>query len=291
LEALEFHYKFVIHPKSRTSLRATASQATAADITTGIMLESFFSGFADISLPELILIAAMAMIASVVGGVAGYGTGALLPLVLVPIMGAEPVVPILSLSALFTNSSRAAAFWRLVDRRRAVIALVAAVPTCALGAWGYTLLTGRGAALVIGAMLIASVPLRRLMRRKGLALSSRGLAVACFGWGPLAGGTVGAGIILLSLLMAAGLEGAAVVATDAVISIGIGMTKLATFGLAGAVTAKVIAVALLIGAVAFPGAFVAKALTERLPMHVHTAILDAMVVGGGAAMIVNAFVR
>jgi uncharacterized membrane protein YfcA len=255
------------------------------------MLESFLSGFADISLPELILIAAMALIASVVGGVAGYGTGALLPLVLVPIMGAEPVVPILSLSALFTNSSRAAAFWRLVDGRRAVIALVAAVPTCALGAWGYTLLTGRGAALVIGAMLIASVPLRRLMRRKGLALSSRGLAVACFGWGPLAGGTVGAGIILLSLLMAAGLEGAAVVATDAVISIGIGVTKLATFGLAGAVTAKVIAVALLIGAVAFPGAFFAKALTERLPMHVHTAILDAMVVSGGAAMIVNAFVR
>jgi uncharacterized membrane protein YfcA len=291
LEALEFHYKFVIHPESRTSLGRAASQATAADITPGIMLESFFSGFADISLFELILIAAMALIASVVGGVAGYGTGALLPLVLVPIMGAQPVVPILSLSALFTNSSRAAAFWRLVDRRRAVIALVAAVPTCALGAWGYTLLTGRGAALVIGAMLIASVPLRRLMRRKGLALSSRGLAVACFGWGPLAGGTVGAGIILLSLLMAAGLEGAAVVATDAVISIGIGMTKLATFGLAGAVTAKVIAVALLIGAVAFPGAFVAKALTERLPMHVHTAILDAMVVGGGAAMIVNAFVR
>jgi hypothetical protein len=112
LEALEFHYKFVIHPKSRTSHGRAASQATAADITPGIMLESFFSGFADISLFELILIAAMALIASVVGGVAGYGTGALLPLVLVPIMGAEPVVPILSLSALFTNSSRAAAFWR-----------------------------------------------------------------------------------------------------------------------------------------------------------------------------------
>jgi hypothetical protein len=69
------------------------------------------------------------------------------------------------------------------------------------------------------------------------------------------------------------------------------VTKLATFGLAGAVTAKVIAVALLIGAVAFPGAFFAKALTERLPMHVHTAILDAMVLSGGAAMIVNAVVR
>ena len=252
------------------------------------MLESLFSGFANISLLELVLIAGMALVASVVGGVAGYGTGALMPLVLVPIVGAEPI---LSLSALFTNTSRAAAFWPLVDRPRALIVLVAAVPTCALGAWGYTMLTGKGAALVIGGMLMASVPLRRLMRRRGLALSTRGLAAASFGWGPLAGGTVGAGIILLSLLMAAGLEGAAVVATDAVISIGIGLTKFATFGLAGAIDAKVIAIALLIGCVAFPGAFVAKALTTRLPVHVHTAILDAMVLGGGAVMIVNAFVH
>ena len=34
---------------------------------------------------------------------------------------------------------------------------------------------------------------------------------------------------------------------------------------------------------AFPGAFLAKALVDRLPVHVHTAILDAVVIGGGAA--------
>ena len=255
------------------------------------MLESLASGFADISPLQLLLIAGMALIASVVGGIAGYGTGALMPLVLVPIVGAEPVVPILSLSALLTNTSRAVVFRHLVDRRRAVIVLVAAVPTCALGAWGYTLLSGRGAALVIGAMLVASVPLRLMMRRRGLSLSNRSLAAASFGWGPLAGGTVGAGIILLSLLMSAGLEGAAVVATDAVISIGIGITKFATFGLAGVVDATVIAVALLIGCVAFPGAFLARAMIERLPVHLHTALLDAVVIGGGVIMIVNAFAR
>ncbi len=254
------------------------------------MVDPFSSGLADVSWPELMLIAGMALVASVVGGIAGYGSGALMPLVLVPIVGAEPVVPILSLSALFTNGSRTAALWPLVDWRRAAIVLAVAVPTSALGAWGYTLLTGAGAALVIGAMLIASVPLRRLMRRRGLSLSNRALAAAAFAWGPLAGGTVGAGIILLSLLMAAGLDGAAVVATDAVISVGIGLTKLATFGLAGVMTAKVIAIALLIGVVAFPGAFLAKALIARLPVHVHGAILDAVVAGGGAAMIAHAFV-
>jgi len=255
------------------------------------MLESISSAFADISLAELALIAGMALVASVIGGVAGYGTGALMPLVLVPIMGAEPVVPILSLSALFTNTSRTAAFRHFVDPRRALIVLAASVPTCALGAWGYTMLTGKGALIVIGAMLIASVPLRRLMKRRGFALSNRSLAAASFGWGPLAGGTVGAGIILLSLLMAAGLEGAAVVATDAVISIGIGLTKIVVFGLAGAVSAKVIAVALLIGCVAFPGAFLAKAFVQRLPVHLHTALLDAIVAGGGIVMIVNALAR
>ena len=91
--------------------------------------------------------------------------------------------------------------------------------------------------------------------------------------------------------MAAGLEGAAVVATDAVVSIGIGLAKFATFGLAGVVNAKVLAIALLIGGVALPGAFLAKALIERLPLHVHTTILDAVVIGGGAAMVANAFVR
>jgi uncharacterized membrane protein YfcA len=247
------------------------------------------SGFDEISLAQLALIAMTALVTSVVGGVAGYGTGALMPLVLVPIVGAEPVVPIISLAALFTNTSRVAAFRHLVDARRALIVLASAVPTCVVGAWAYTKLSGRGALVVIGGMLIASVPLRRRMRRRGLALSSRGLAAAAFGWGPLAGGTVGAGIILLSLLMAAGLEGAAVVATDAVISIGIGLAKFATFGLAGVVTAKVLMVALLIGCMAFPGAFVAKALVERLPLHLHTALLDAVVVVGGGVMIVNAF--
>ena len=126
------------------------------------MLDALLAGFANISLPQLALIAAMSLVASVVGGVAGYGTGALLPLVLVPIVGAEPVVPILSLSALLTNMSRSAAFRHFVDRRRALIVLIAAVPTCALGAWGYTRLSGTGALIVIGTMLMASVPLRRL---------------------------------------------------------------------------------------------------------------------------------
>jgi uncharacterized membrane protein YfcA len=249
------------------------------------------AALADLSLFELLLIAAMGIVASLIGGVAGYGTGALMPLVLVPIVGAEPVVPIIAISALFTNTSRAAAFNQVIDWRRAFIIIAAAIPTTMLGAWGYTMLTGTGAMLVIGTMMALSVPLRRLSRKHGLTLSEGGLAISSFVWGFIVGGTSGAGIILLSLLMAVGLQGAAVIATDAAISVVIGVVKIGVFGVFGAVTAKVIAVAVLIGVVAFPGAFLAKALVERLPVHVHTAILDAVVIGGGLLMVIGALLR
>jgi len=188
----------------------------------------------DVSLTELVLIVGLAAFSGIAGGVAGYGTGALMPLVLVPILGAAPVVPIIAVSAMFTNSARIVAFRRALNLRRAVIALVAAAPTCVLGAWLYTLLTGRGAALVIGVSLIATVPLRRILKNSGRHLGETGFAAAAAGWGVLVGGTTGAGVVLLSLLMATGLEGAAVIATDATVSIVMGVVKLSVFGLAGA---------------------------------------------------------
>ena len=242
----------------------------------------------DLSLTELVLIVVLAAFSAVAGGVAGYGTGALMPLVLVPIVGAAPVVPIIAISALFTNSARIVAFHRWLNLRRAMIALIAALPTCVLGAWLYTLLTGRGAALVIGTSLIATVPLRRVLKNRGHHLGEKGLAAAAAGWGILVGGTTGAGVILLSLLMATGLEGAAVIATDATVSIVVGVIKIAVFGIAGVVTPTVLAVGLLIGCIGFPCTFLAKLIVERLPVHVHTVMLDAVVIVGGSVMIFGA---
>src|SRR5580693_5930124 len=101
---------------------------------------------------QFLSVVGMALLASVVGGVAGYGTGALMPLVLVPIVGAEPIVPIIAISALMTYTSRAVAFRHLVDFRRTLIVLAASAPMSALGAWGYTFLTSVGASIVIGGM-------------------------------------------------------------------------------------------------------------------------------------------
>src|ERR1700730_2527904 len=265
------------------------TRPAVADLSAAVAQHVVPAIFADISIAQLTLITGAALIASVIGGVSGYGTGALMPLVLVPILGPAPVVPIIALSSLFSNAGRTAAFRRLIDGRRVLIVLMGAIPTCMLGAWGYTLLSGRGAALVIGGMLAFGVPRRR--RRRGFALSDRALAAASIGYGVVVGGTTGSGIILLSLLMAAGLQGANVIATDALISIIISFVKLLVFGLAGVMDAQAFAVALLIGAIALPGSFLAKLMVERMPVHVHSAILDAVVIAGGAVMAIAAIAR
>ena len=138
-------------------------------------------------------------------------------------------------------------------------------------------------------MLIISVPVRRLMKHRGIQFSDAGFAAGAAGYGVLVGGTAGSGVVMLSLLMAAGLQGAAVVATDAVISIVISMVKISVFGLAGVLTPQIIALAILIGLAAMPGAYIARLLVERMPVHFHTAILDAVVLLGGTFLIVGAF--
>jgi hypothetical protein len=64
--------------------------------------------------------------------------------------------------------------------------------------------------------------------------------------------------------------------------------KIAVFGIAGVITAQVLAFALMIGAITLPGAFISKLLVQRLPVHLHIAMLDAVVILGGVIMWVSA---
>ncbi len=242
----------------------------------------------DVTILQYAAVGATAFVASIIGGVAGYGTGLLMPLVLVPIIGAQAVVPVIGLSALFTNGSRIAAYRASFDARKAVLVGVAAIPLCILSAYGYTLLSGPRAAMLIGLMLITLVPLRRVLKSHVGALSERGLVVAGAAYGAIVGGTSGAGVVLLSILMAGGLEGVAVIATDAGVSLLVGVVKTLVFQTAGALPWSSWIMAVLIGVCALPGAFIARALTRRISLSTHAYILDAVVIIGGVLLVVQA---
>jgi uncharacterized membrane protein YfcA len=242
----------------------------------------------DVTLLHYLLVAAVAFLAAIIGGVTGYGTGLLLPPILVPIIGAPAVVPVIAVSALMTNGSRLLAFRAFFDGPRAIIITLAALPFCVLGAWGYTRLSNDHVAVLIGAVLIALVPVRRILLRLHGHLPPKGIAAAGAAYGFLVGGTTGSGVVLLSILLAAGLQGPAVIATDAGISIVIGLIKTMVFQTAGVLPLSSWIIALVIGVAALPGAFIARRLARHLSLKAHTAILDAVVIAGGTILIVQA---
>ena len=94
--------------------------------------------------------------------------------------------------------------------------------------------------------------------------------------------------MLLSILMAGGLEGSAVVATDAGVSLLIGVVKTLVFQTAGALPWSSWIMALVVGVCALPGAFIARALTKRMTLTTHTLILDAVVIVGGSLLVLQA---
>jgi uncharacterized membrane protein YfcA len=164
-----------------------------------------------------------------------------------------------------------------------------ALPTCFIGAYFYTRLSGPGITLLIGIMLVLLVPLRRGLKRWRGQLGKKGVAIAGTGYGFITGSTSGAGVLLLSMLLAAGLQGPAVIATDAGISLVLGFAKIAVFQSAGALPFSAWIMALLIGMCALPGAFLAKRLTHGLSHASHATVLDAVVIIGGALLMFEGF--
>jgi uncharacterized membrane protein YfcA len=240
-----------------------------------------------VTLEGFFLVAVCSFLIATIASLAGYGAGLIMPLVLVPLIGAQPVVPVLAVAALFNNGSRIAAFHDEIRWPEAIRLMLASVPTCLIGALFYTRLDGNQAAIVIGAILILLVPGRRIL---GRFVRSRIPAASVVGgaiYGLLIGSASGAGVVLIPVLMAMGLAGRAVIATDALVSLVVGVVKVGTFQAFGALPPSSWVVALVIGFSGLPGAFVARRLMDLMHARVHEAILDVGVTVGGTILVLR----
>lgn len=240
--------------------------------------------------PSALLLACLvAFAASILGGLSGFGTGLILPVFIAPVVGVVNVVPVMAMAMLFNNGGRVLAFHRAIAWPHVGRILLPGVPACLAGAWCYTLLPARGVALLIGLFLLASIVLRRaLAARSGWRLGTTGERWAGAGFGFINGGVTGAGVLLIAALMAAGLGGAALVATDAVVSVVMGLVKVALFGGLSRLDPSLALVALAVGLCTLPGGFVARALLRRMPERLHAWVMEAVIVAGALGMLARA---
>ena len=237
---------------------------------------------------QLALACLMALAASTLGGLSGFGTGLILPVFLAPLVGIANVIPVMAVAMLLSNGSRVAAFWRDVQWLHVRRMLVLGLPACVAGAYCYTLLSAQWIAALLGTFLLLSIPIRRLLRRAELRFSRGAELGAGAFFGFLDGGMTGTGVILISILMSVGVAGSALIASDAVVSVIMGVAKVALFGRLAALNLELALTGLLVGVFTAPGAFLARAILRRIPAGVHAWIMEAVVVAGAIGLLWHA---
>ncbi|HEY5637911.1 MAG TPA: sulfite exporter TauE/SafE family protein [Burkholderiales bacterium] len=236
----------------------------------------------------LALVALLALGAAVLGAVGGFGTGIVLTAVLVPLIGAKAVVPVLAVTGVIINAGRFWFYRKSVDLRAVAIVCGAALPTMALGTWIYASLDARTLTFVLAVFVLASIPMRRLLKRHAIQLGTRGLAAGSGVFGFASGFATGTGVILVSLLLGTGMSGTAVLATDALASIIVDLAKALLFGRFDLLNAPEAALGIAIGMCTLPGSALGAFLVARLGAHLHILVMEALIVAGGVSMLWHA---
>ena len=239
--------------------------------------------------PTLAAVALLAAAAATVSGMSGFGAGIILTVGLVPLIGVKAVIPVLAVAGVVINAGRFWFYRTRLERRMLGLVLVAALPFLVLGTWLYSELDARALSVVLGCAVIASVPVRRFLQDRKIQFHSAGIVVGSGVFGFAAGIASGAGVILVSLLLGAGLATPAVLATDAMVSIVIDLAKAALFQRFDLLDTEAILTGLVIGVASIPGSAFAAWLVNRMGAKLHVLFMEVLIILGGASMLVNAW--
>jgi uncharacterized membrane protein YfcA len=232
----------------------------------------------DFGLTTSLLVLGVALMSGFLSGLSGFGAGLMLSAFLVPIAGAKATVALLAVAMVVTNLGRIAAFGQRPDLRRALFVLAGAIPAMVPCAWLLTRISDALAGLIVAIFLLASIALRHILRRTRLNVGPVGLVTGGAVVGSVSGLSTGGGVMIIPLLLGAGLAGAALIATDAAISITLQIARSLAFQRFALLDEHLFVLGLILGLATMPGSWLAARLVLRTKVTVHTLALEALVV-------------
>ncbi|MGY8990455.1 MAG: sulfite exporter TauE/SafE family protein [Rhodospirillales bacterium] len=235
----------------------------------------------DLSILTLIGLAIGALFCSFVVGLSAVGGGLLMAVIIEPVLGIKAVVPVISVYLLISNVARVVIYRESINWRKVLPILIPLVPAVALGTKVYLALEPGIIALILGTILIISVPIRRITAEKKLEIGNKGMLCVGAGFGFYSGTALGGGIILIPVFLGAGVFGPALIATDAVVSIVVNVTRTAMFGWHDALGLQLLLVGAILGIVSFPCIWASRWIMGRTSIRVHTIAMEILMIVAG----------
>ena len=243
------------------------------------------SFFAALDPLRIALVAVAAFAGSLAAGLSGLGGGMLLAIVIAPIVGIEVLVPVMTVTMLLNHVARVGAFYREVDWKVAGRVTLTALPATVIGACVYAALPAHVVAIVIGLLALVFVPARRLTGEAAWRVGTAGMLGVGGIFGFFSGTAIGAGMLLVPVLLGTGLAGPVLVGTDAVIGFAVLIVKTITFGTLAVLSTDIVIVGVVVGVFTMPGVYVARSILRRTSVRMHTLIVEVMIIAGGISFV------
>ena len=235
-------------------------------------------------------ILALGLVSGTLSGIVGFGASIMLMPVLMLAFGPLEAVPIMAIAALLANFSRVVVWWREVDWRANTYYCATAIPAAALGARTLLILEPRLVEGILGAMFLLMIPARRWLLARGLRINAWHMALVGAGIGFLSGMVASTGPINTPFYLAYGLVKGGYLATEALGSMAIGITKAIVFQRFNALPWETVARGLVIGATLMIGSRLAKGFVLRLDAHQFRVLMDCLLAAAGLMLLWGAFV-
>ena len=233
---------------------------------------------------------ALGLCAGTISGVVGFGASIMLMPSMMLAFGPQEAVPIMAIAALLANFSRVLVWWREVDWRANAYYSVTAIPMAALGARTLLILDPRIVEGFLGGLFMLMIPARRWLFARGMRVEAWHLTLVGAGIGFLSGMVASTGPINTPFFLAYGLVKGAYLATEALGSMAIGLTKAIVFQRFDALPLETVGRGLLIGATLMIGSRLAKGFVLRLDPERFRLLMDLLLAGAGLVLLWGAFV-
>lgn len=228
-----------------------------------------------------VVLLAGALVGSLVGGVAGFGTGIIMLPLVAWVLGLRAAVPVLTVTMAIGNLARI--WWSRGEVDRGVVLRFAlgAVPATALGTALYAGTSADWLGRFVGLFLIASVPLRRILAMDVFRMRLRYFPALGAVVGLISGLMVTTGPLNTPFFLAYGLRRGAYIGTEAVCAMVMHLSRGAALARYALLTRETFEVGALLGATMFAGSWLGRRLIDRMSDRVFLAIIEALLVALG----------
>ncbi|MBW4084629.1 sulfite exporter TauE/SafE family protein [Paenibacillus sp. S150] len=238
---------------------------------------------------EYLFVLIVGMAAGAISGIVGTGSSIMLLPVLVISFGPKQAVPIMAVAAVMANVSRVVAWRREIDWKAFAAYSMTGIPAAAAGAKVLLDLPIRFIDVGLGIFFLAMIPFRHWLAAKNIKIRLSQLALAGGIIGFLTGIVLSTGPLSVPAFTFYGLARGAFLSTEAASSLALYVSKVATFGGLGALSADVIIQGLIVGSSLTVGTFLAKNIVRKMSIGSFRYVLDVLLACSGVSMLWTAF--